>query len=197
MIDLKQVVRRRSIETSYYLYDTFFDFPWAEGMMRRLADTRLAKDFDDLCISWREAVGFHRFPWMMIETTIGTVGGFMHGDKSSIRAYSFRLRDRFLKGVGAGLSHSKRRETLELIDSVFQEVAADDAFHQESLRRELWQSLIRQSEIQWGIFGSQSLAYCGACFRVRLVHHGYLPTNHRRQEGSDKRTKYWKVLDDT
>jgi hypothetical protein len=162
----KDIIDTPLIDPNLDSYKQFFDHKWAEHMFKAVETSPLNDAVCALLVAWRSASGSHMLPWLMAES----LRRFAEGEGNGSLRYRANYSGAIIKGIvnklESRMHHSlkldQRRALKRVVTKIEEE--AHDAFKtaQANVTFPLagyWDFLVRTSEFQFSILGTQRINY--------------------------------------
>ena len=148
-------------------YLTFFDHDWANRLLGLTHGTAISQASFDLCTDWKGTANAFRMPWLMIFCMENLVKGFMQTHEPFWRRLTKAFRQYILDRVRSGLSQTKKKELIRIIDHLSEQV-------QEEMKQagepfsvdQAWAEFLTSPEFVLSLWSTQRLCYAA-------VYHAY------------------------
>jgi hypothetical protein len=161
-------------------YKTFLDHEWARRIDQQTAGTPLEELFFDLQWAWKGAANTFYMPWLTVSTMVAAGLGAAT-DHAFPSRYTAALTDRLVQRMG--LNNMTTKKLVRELRQISEEVRAEDERPPVVEIEMAWRTMLKQSEFQLSIWGSQRLCYAAVyyayedflarCYRLSAVQPDY------------------------
>jgi hypothetical protein len=141
-------------------YEPFYDYEWAEALMRKAEGTQLDRTVSDLCASWRGASNTHIIPWIVM----GTFKVFDEAVTKLFRTYlshmATTMGNLLVKEMGTKLRNMQQkplRDAVTTVSTSLHSMMNEDEFHIDV--HHYWHEYLKKADFQYSIWASQRLCY--------------------------------------
>jgi hypothetical protein len=142
-------------------YKTFLDHEWARRIDQQTAGTPLEEIFFDLQWAWKGAANTFYMPWLTV-TTMVAVGLSAAKDHAFPSRFTAALTDRLAQRME--LTNMKTKKLMSELRQISEEVRAEDERPPAVETEMAWRTMLRQTEFQLSIWGSQRLCYAAVYY---------------------------------
>jgi hypothetical protein len=162
------------LDPFYDSYQQFFDYKWADAILRRAANSPLKQAVIDFALACRYASEAHRLPWLSVEL----VRKYAEGERDGVIMFRARYLHRVIDGVVQKIvkkmNRTLRRDDLKALKGAVKEIEKE-AFNSKGAARikfntaAYWQYMTNPKQDETGIipmsiFGIQRNNYLALYF---------------------------------
>ncbi len=148
------------IDDRYESYQSFFDHAWSRKFLDRAKGTIAEEVSFDLATMWRGAANTFMQPWLMLQSFKSFTEGALNYKPTLTKKVIDALVGQLVRNMKGDLSQNQQEALQKCVQSISERVEKgleEDKF--EFPIHSAWSDLLRLSEFQLGLWGSQYICY--------------------------------------
>jgi hypothetical protein len=144
------------LDPELHSYKTFLDYEWARRTDQLTTGTPLEEIYFDLQWAWKGAANTFFMPWLTVSTMVAAALGGAK-DHAFPSRYTAALTGSLAQRMG--LSNMGTKKLVRELQRISEEVRAEDERPPVLETEIVWREMLKESEFQLSIWGSQRLCY--------------------------------------
>ena len=117
-----EILDHRVLDPNYSSYEQFFDYKWADDILKRVAASPLKEAVIDFVLSCRYASEAHRLPWLSVELLRSYAEGETKGSLRFRTLYAERVINDIVQKIAKKMDRHLTRDSQKALRRVVKEI---------------------------------------------------------------------------